>query len=66
MRPKWFGLGNIPFTEMWPDDKFWFPVFLNGKKFIGKYVFRGEETILSQNLVEVDTLPMDNCVITKA
>lgn len=39
MRPQWFGIENIPFKEMWSDDIYWFPLFLSGKKFKGKFLF---------------------------
>jgi hypothetical protein len=37
MRPQWFVTTNIPFDEMWPDDKYWFPMFLEGQKFSGYF-----------------------------
>lgn len=33
MRPQWFKTDEIPFNDMWPDDKYWLPLFLDGKKF---------------------------------
>lgn len=41
MCPHWFDLKNIPFNDMHPDDKFWFPYLLSGKKF--KAVFNIDE-----------------------
>ncbi len=31
MAPKWFNLDNIPYTKMWPDDKYWLPQVIQGK-----------------------------------
>ena len=28
MEVDWFDLNSIPVNEMWPDDKLWFPTFL--------------------------------------
>lgn len=58
MRPRWFDINNIPFAEMWPDDIHWFPLFLAGKKFTGRFRFgEGEgNTILEKELKEVDIL----------
>lgn len=53
MNPQWFHVDKIPFEEMWPDDKHWFPMFLSGKKFRGKFLFGESDTILSQELAEV-------------
>ncbi|OGF66568.1 hypothetical protein A3I27_02720 [Candidatus Giovannonibacteria bacterium RIFCSPLOWO2_02_FULL_43_11b] len=39
MRPKWFGADEIPFDQMWPDDRYWMPLFLAGKKFSGRFLF---------------------------
>jgi 8-oxo-dGTP diphosphatase / 2-hydroxy-dATP diphosphatase len=52
MRPQWFSLPAeyrtcpdslpepelqpIPFDQMWPDDRFWMPLMLSGKRFIGR------------------------------
>lgn len=33
MEPFWFDVNNIPFESMHPDDKFWMPILLSGKKF---------------------------------
>lgn len=39
MSPKWFPFSEIPFEQMWSDDKYWFPLLLEGKKFKGNFVF---------------------------
>ncbi|XP_071539058.1 oxidized purine nucleoside triphosphate hydrolase-like [Panulirus ornatus] len=54
MRPQWFNLENIPYSQMWPDDILWYPIFLRGGKFRGTFHFQGHDTILSQNLEEVE------------
>lgn len=53
MRPQWFYIDEIPFTDMWPDDIYWYPLFLKGKKFKGDFLFEGHDKILKQTLVEV-------------
>ena len=32
MRPSWHDKNELPFELMWPDDKYWFPYLLLGKK----------------------------------
>ncbi|MCX6763501.1 MAG: 8-oxo-dGTP diphosphatase [Candidatus Moranbacteria bacterium] len=39
MKPQWFTFDKIPYDSMWPDDKFWLPLFLENKKFKGKFKF---------------------------
>lgn len=62
MRPQWFSLEAIPFSEMWPDDIYWLPIVLNGKLFTGNFLFdkpidsKYLDTIIKYDLTEVDTL----------
>lgn len=50
MRPAWFDQGEIPFDQMWPDDKFWLPIFLRGEYFKGRVFFENPEKILEQEI----------------
>ena len=56
MKPQWFDIDKIPFNEMWPDDIYWMPLFLSGKKFKGKFLFGKSDVILEKELVEVKEL----------
>jgi 8-oxo-dGTP diphosphatase / 2-hydroxy-dATP diphosphatase len=56
MKPKWFFIDEIPFREMWPDDIYWFPLFLRNKKFKGDFVFGEGDAVLSHTLIEVESL----------
>lgn len=56
MRPQWFGVNEVPFSEMWPDDPHWFPLFLAGKKFRGRFLFEGHDAILEMSLEEVEEI----------
>lgn len=56
MRPQWFDLEKIPFSEMWADDIMWFPMLLQNKKFVGYFKFQGHDVILSHTLQEVQQL----------
>lgn len=59
MRPKWFSLDEIPFSQMWSDDSYWFPYFLQNKLFKGFFLFdkpsdtEHSATILEKRLEEV-------------
>ncbi|TAN58226.1 8-oxo-dGTP diphosphatase [Patescibacteria group bacterium] len=50
MKPQWFAVSQIPFDKMWPDDKYWFPLFLAGRKFTGKFLFGENDVVLEHNL----------------
>jgi 8-oxo-dGTP diphosphatase/2-hydroxy-dATP diphosphatase len=52
MRPAWFRLTDIPFNEMWPDDRHWLPLFLEGQQLHGKFYFLDTETLLDFTLHE--------------
>jgi 8-oxo-dGTP diphosphatase/2-hydroxy-dATP diphosphatase len=53
MKPQWFPVSGIPYNTMWPDDIFWMPLFLEGKKFTGRFLFGKGDTIQEQLLEEV-------------
>jgi len=54
MMPRWFFTDEIPFSEMWSDDAYWFPYFMRGKKFQGKFIFDEKDKIVEYSLNEVD------------
>ncbi|XP_068606426.1 oxidized purine nucleoside triphosphate hydrolase [Brachionichthys hirsutus] len=56
MRPQWFPLHQIPFSQMWVDDILWFPLMLHRKTFVGYFKFQGHDVILSHKLDEVGKL----------
>ena len=56
MRPQWFMLEEIPFDEMWADDRHWFPLFLAGKKFRAAFHFDSNERLLEHVVEEVTAL----------
>ena len=43
MKPSWFEQDKLPFDEMWLDDKYWMPLFLEDKKFNGVFHFSGNK-----------------------
>ncbi|MDP3771965.1 MAG: 8-oxo-dGTP diphosphatase [bacterium] len=56
MRPRWFSLDEVPFHEMWPDDKYWFPLFLADKSFRGRFHFGPDDMIVDQALSEEEKI----------
>ena len=46
--PLWFDVDQLPFHEMWEDDKLWLPQALEGKSFRGFFVFDGDKMLSDQ------------------
>lgn len=42
MKPKWFKVSEVPYSEMWKSDWEWLPLVLSGKKIKGSYTFEKE------------------------
>lgn len=40
--PLWTPLDDIPYDEMWADDRVWVPEMLAGRRFLGRFIFEGD------------------------
>ena len=62
MRPEWFLFENIPYDQMWSDDKYWLPKLLDNKLFKGCFLFdrpsdaEYSAKIINQKLEEVSAI----------
>ncbi len=56
MKPEWYDINNIPFSDMWPDDILWFPSMLKGQKFYGYFTFEGMDNITDYTLKNIEIL----------
>jgi 8-oxo-dGTP diphosphatase/2-hydroxy-dATP diphosphatase len=54
MLPRWFKISEIPYGQMWKDDPYWLPLFLEGKRFTGWFKFDQNNNILDYKLEIVD------------
>lgn len=54
MRPKWFKIRDIPYDKMFPDDKYWLPLILEGKKIRAYFEFDEKWNILSQEIKDLN------------
>lgn len=52
MAPKWFNINSIPFESMWPDDIYWLPQVLGGKKVRAEFLFGEDNKLLDHKVVE--------------
>jgi len=53
MIPNWFSLDNLPYNEMFPDDTYWLPYILEGKKINAFFDFDEEWNLLSYHIKEI-------------
>jgi len=56
MKPKWFHINEIPYNQMWPGDKYWLPLLLDGRFFRGEFEFNLEGKIVKHELDELSKL----------
>lgn len=40
--PLWIDEREMPYSQMWADDRLWFPLVLQERKFSGRFLFDGE------------------------
>jgi 8-oxo-dGTP pyrophosphatase MutT (NUDIX family) len=55
MTPKWFALNEIPYEQMWDDDKLWLPRILKGEKLEGDFIFEEGEKLLKHDIKVVES-----------
>lgn len=52
MAPHWFKTSEIPYDEMWQDDRYWLPQVLEGKSVQGIFTFDDKDNMLSHEVRE--------------
>ncbi|KKS04710.1 MAG: hypothetical protein UU82_C0010G0004 [Candidatus Nomurabacteria bacterium GW2011_GWC2_41_8] len=61
MKPAWFHIDELPFSQMWPDDVHWMPLFLGGKKFKGKFLLdRASDITYQAKILEKELIEVEN------
>lgn len=56
MAPQWFDTADLPYEDMWEDDRHWLPAVLEGRKLTGSFVFDADDTLTSHRLEEIEAL----------
>jgi 8-oxo-dGTP pyrophosphatase MutT (NUDIX family) len=59
MAPEWFDQSRIPFDRMWPDDPYWLPQVLAGKKIKADFKLDKNDKIIKHKIVQVKTFGKD-------
>ena len=54
--PHWFPIDQIPFDEMWEDDRHWLRQMIDGQQFKAWFVF-DNDTMLSKKVDFIGALP---------
>ena len=54
MSPQWFTPVNIPYEQMWSDDKLWLPRILNGELLKGSFDFADDGSVAKHTLQTVE------------
>jgi 8-oxo-dGTP diphosphatase / 2-hydroxy-dATP diphosphatase len=52
MKPRWYLESEIPYEGMWPDDQHWLPLLLENKRFIGRFAYEDDDTIIDFDVKE--------------
>ena len=50
--PLWVDERDMPYSQMWADDRLWYPLVLEGRRFSGRFLFDGEIMLGSELDVE--------------
>lgn len=56
-RPFWVPLDEIPYEQMWEDDRIWIPMMLRGERFQSRWIFDGDKMLDYELLPETGGLP---------
>lgn len=50
MKPAWYDLHHIPYSQMWDDDKYWLPLALKKDKLYGEFTFDENNKVLKHTI----------------
>ncbi len=44
--PRWFPTLALPFDRMWPDDRYWLPEILAGRRILAEFLYEGPDRVI--------------------
>ncbi len=53
VKPVWVDISSMPYEQMMPDDKYWLPQVLEGKKINAKFEFDENWTLINKLVEEL-------------
>jgi mutator protein MutT len=54
MAPRWFKISDLPLAQMWPDDEYWLPLVLEGKKLKAEFSLDENDDITDHSIAVVE------------
>lgn len=52
--PAWFAVDDVPYDQMWEDDRLWLPIVLDGRSVRGTFHFEGGRPLDEADFVEYE------------
>jgi mutator protein MutT len=56
MAPQWFKINDIPYDDMWQDDRYWLPQVLAGQHLHTRFSFDADEKLIDSKVHEATQL----------
>ena len=53
MRPQWFSINDVPYSDMWSDDPYWLPEVIAGKKISADFKLDASDAIIEHTIKTV-------------
>ncbi|MBI4093144.1 MAG: 8-oxo-dGTP diphosphatase [Candidatus Kerfeldbacteria bacterium] len=53
MKPQWFNVKEIPYDQMWDDDKFWYPWLFKRQPFRAEFWFGPDEKVVRHEIAKL-------------
>ncbi len=53
MQPQWFNIDNVPYNQMWDDDKLWYPHLFKRQPFRAEFWFGPEEKVIRHEITSL-------------
>jgi 8-oxo-dGTP diphosphatase len=44
-KPLWVKINEIPYDQMWEDDRLWLPMMIRGERFQTRWIFDGDKMV---------------------
>lgn len=53
MSPKWFRIDEIPYNQMWEDDRYWLPLVLDGEIIEADFLFDENQRMIEKDIRKI-------------
>jgi len=59
MAPEWFYADMLPYDHMWPDDRHWLPLVIEGHSVTGEFSFNPDKDMVGHQVSIVDPTELE-------